>query len=300
MFLGFLYICTSFNSIYAMTPSNESCPQVHEKHYWFVFHDTGILLEKKADGTFAVPFCETPPFGLQPTAEPLVVDVPPAVHLPSGVGKGKTFLATTMPAADVACEAMTLRQSFHHLPHPFYLVAGKCSELIYWDRHSRFCSICGAPMQWHTDISKRCPQCGNEIWPQLATAIIVLIRRKSPDGDPSKESVLLVHANNFRSNYYGLVAGFVETGETLEEAVRREVMEEVGLRIDNIRYFASQPWPYPCGLMVGFTADYVSGDIRLQRSELGDGGWYTRATLPAIPDKLSIARRLIDYWVEHP
>ena len=91
----------------------------------------------------------------------------------------------------------------------------------------------------------------------------------------------------------------METGETLEEAVCREVSEEVGLQITNIRYFASQPWPYPCGLMVGFYADYVSGEIHLQRSELGGGGWYTRDTLPHIPGKMSIARQLIDNWADN-
>ena len=100
-----------------------------------------------------------------------------------------------------------------------------------------------------------------------------------------------------RGDFFGLVAGFVETGETLEQAVEREVNEEVGLKIRNIRYFDSQPWPYPCGLMVGFHADYVSGEIRLQRSELAAGGWYRRDNLPHIPEKLSIARRLIDDWL---
>ena len=145
-------------------------------------------------------------------------------------------------------------------------------------------------MKMHTDISKRCTSCGKEVWPQLATAIIVRIQR----GD----EILLVHAKNFATNFYGLVAGFVETGETLEEAVKREVMEETQLEITNLKYFASQPWPYPCGLMVGFTADYVSGDIRLQRSELSSGGWFRRDNLPTIPEKLSIARKLIDDWIK--
>ena len=129
------------------------------------------------------------------------------------------------------------------------------------------------------------------MWPQLATAVIVLIHR----GD----EVLLVHAKNFRTDFYGLVAGFVETGETLEEAVCREVSEEVGISIQNISYFASQPWPYPCGLMVGFYAEYAGGDIRLQRSELSSGGWFHKDHLPRIPEKLSIARMLIDNWLEN-
>ena len=145
-------------------------------------------------------------------------------------------------------------------------------------------------MRMDTEISKKCTECGKEIWPQLATAVIVLIHR----GD----EVLLVRAKNFRTDFYGLVAGFVETGETLEEAVAREALEETGVTITNIRYFGSQPWPYPCGLMVGFNADYVSGDIHLQRSEIAKGGWFRKDHLPTIPEKLSIARMLLDAWIE--
>ena len=127
------------------------------------------------------------------------------------------------------------------------------------------------------------------MWPSLATAIIVLVHRGN--------EVLLVHARNFRGNFFGLVAGFVETGESLEEAVYREVMEETGLTITNLRYFGSQPWPYPSGLMVGFHADYVSGEIKLQKEELAAGQWFTKDNLPEIPEKLSIARRIIDDWL---
>lgn len=108
---------------------------------------------------------------------------------------------------------------------------------------------------------------------------------------------MLVKAKNFKRDYYGLVAGFVETGESLEETVKREVMEETGLEISNIRYFGSQPWAYPCGLMIGFTADYVSGEIHIQKEELKTAGWFTRDNMPPIPEKLSIARKLIDDWL---
>ncbi len=144
-------------------------------------------------------------------------------------------------------------------------------------------------MKMHTDISKRCINCGKEVWPSLATAIIVLIQRN--------DEVLLVHARNFKGNFYGLVAGFVETGETLEEAVHREVLEETGITIENLHYFGSQPWPYPSGLMIGFTADYVSGNIHLQKEELSKGAWFTKDNLPNIPEKLSIARRMLDDWI---
>lgn len=183
-----------------------------------------------------------------------------------------------------------LRQSFDLLSLSDYNLAGKGQELLYWDQNTKYCGCCGAPMRWDTAISKRCTECRKELWPQLATAIIVRVEREN--------SILLVHARNFRGQHYGLVAGFVETGETLEEAVRRECLEETGIQIDDIRYFGSQPWPYPCGLMIGFTAQYVSGDIKLQKEELTAGGWFTKENLPQIPGKASIARQLIDDWLK--
>ena len=191
---------------------------------------------------------------------------------------------------DERYEMCGLRQSFYRLSRPLYLKAGKCQELLYWDQNTKYCGVCGSPMRMDTDISKKCPECGKEIWPQLATAVIVLIHKD--------DEVLLVRAKNFKRDFFGLVAGFVETGETLEEAVAREAFEETGVKITNIRYFASQPWPYPCGLMVGFNADYVSGDIHLQRSEIAKGGWFRKDNLPDIPEKLSIARMLLDDWLE--
>ena len=183
-----------------------------------------------------------------------------------------------------------LRASFDMIPHTMYLMAGKAQEIIFWDKNNRYCPVCGMPMKFHTAISKRCTGCGKEIWPTVSTAIIVLVQKG--------EEILLVHARNFRGDYYGLVAGFVETGETLEECVQREVFEETGLRVQNIRYFGSQPWPYPCGLMVGFTADYASGEIKLQASELSAGKFFTKENLPDIPGKMSMARMLIDSWLE--
>lgn len=189
-------------------------------------------------------------------------------------------------------QMMPLRMSFHVLSADDYQLAGKCAELVYFHQNNMFCGVCGGEMLWQTEISKQCKECGKELWPSLATAIIVRV-------DKGNE-ILMVHAHTFRDRHYGLVAGFVETGETLEECVRREVWEETHLRITNIRYFASQSWPYPSGLMVGFTADYLSGELQLQESELGDGGWYTRDSLPVLPDPSSIAYRLIMDWAENP
>jgi len=185
-------------------------------------------------------------------------------------------------------QMVPLRKSFHILPAEDYQLAGKCAELVYFHQNTKFCGVCGGEMKWQTEISKQCCECGKELWPSLATAIIVRVNK----GD----EILMVHAHSFRDRHYGLVAGFVETGETLEECVEREVWEETHLRVTNIRYFASQPWPYPSGLMVGFTADYLSGELELQKAELSDGGWFGRDNLPYLPDPSSIAYRLIMDW----
>lgn len=253
------------------------------KRYYFVFCKDALLLEVCADGTYAIPLQEAPPISLKPWTSVLNIT-------PLGETEVRTYAIDTPVTDDPRYEMCPLRQSYYKLPYPLYLKAGKCAELLYWDRNTKFCGVCGGQMQLHTDISKRCPHCGKEVWPQLATAIIVRITR-------GNDEILLAKGRNFRSDFYGLIAGFVETGETLEEAVVREVREETGLEIGNIRYFASQPWPYPSGLMVGFTADYVSGDIHVQREELTNCGWFRRDRLPNLPEKLSIARRLIDDWL---
>ena len=251
---------------------------------YFVFCQSDLVLEQAGD-TFQIP--TVPPTDIKPWTTVMDID-------------GAKAYRIDHPLTDDGHYTMcSLRQSYYKLAEADYLMAGKCHELLYWDQNTKFCGVCGGPMRFDTAISKKCEHCGKEIWPQLAIAIIVLVRRQVLDATGTeKDEVLLVHANSFRDDHYGLVAGFVETGETLEEAVHREVMEETGLHITNLRYFGSQPWPYPCGLMVGFTADYDHGKIHLQRSELSKGSWFDRDHLPHIPEKLSIARHLIDSWLE--
>lgn len=253
------------------------------KQHYFVFCKDDLLLEKTPDGSYTIPFQEEPPTEVKPWTNVMTVTPLDGIEV-------KTYKIDSPVCDNPHYEMCGLRQSYYKLDNELYQKAGKCKELLYWDANTKYCGVCGAPMRMSTEISKKCTECGKEIWPQLATAIIVLIHKD--------DEVLLVRAKNFRTDFYGLVAGFVETGETLEEAVAREAFEETGVRITNIRYFGSQPWPYPCGLMVGFNADYVSGDIHLQASEIAKGGWFSRDNLPTIPEKLSIARMLLDAWLE--
>lgn len=256
-----------------------------KKTYYFIFCKTDLLLEKKEDGSYTVPCENEVPVPTHPWTHVMTIT-------PMEDGTEVKTLSIDAPICDnPKYEMCGLRQSFNVLSTELYLKAGKCQELLYWDNNTKFCGVCGAPTKMHTEISKRCTSCGKEIWPQLATAVIVLVHK----GD----EVLLVHARNFKGDFYGLVAGFVETGETLEEAVHREVLEETNIKIENVRYFGSQPWPYPCGLMVGYNADYVSGEIHLQKEELSKGSWFTKESLPQIPEKLSIARMLLDNWLNN-
>ena len=259
------------------------------KKYYFVFCKEDLLLELTPDGNYTIPLQEEPPTEVKPWTNMLNI-TPMEDGTPVITYRVDSPTVAVDAHMDVQLEWCPLRQSYYKLPHPLYMKGGKCQELNYWDQNTKFCGVCGAPMRMDTDISKKCTECGKEIWPQLATAVIVLIHK----GD----EVLLVRAKNFRRDFFGLVAGFVETGETLEEAAAREALEETGVTINNIRYFASQPWPYPCGLMVGFNADYVSGDIHLQASEIAKGGWFRKDNLPEIPEKLSIARMLLDAWLD--
>lgn len=252
------------------------------KAYWFVFHGDTWLLCRRPDGGYSVPLGTVPP---------VEVSTGQLVHRLPGID-GIPCRAVGIDGLSVppGCELVGLRASFALVGRLFYLMAGKARELIRWDATTKYCGVCGAPMERRTDICKRCPSCGHEAWPRLDPAVIVLVRRG--------EEVLLVQGKHFRGDYLGLVAGFVETGETLEECVVREVREETQLDVTRIRYFGSQPWPYPSGLMVGFYADYAGGTLRIQRSELNKGGWYGRDNLPAIPERLSMARMLLDAWLE--
>ncbi len=174
-----------------------------------------------------------------------------------------------------------------------WTIAGRAVQLVEWARTHRYCGRCGATTDSvEGERARRCPACGLLAFPRLAPAVIVLIRRD--------DEVLLARGRTFPVPMYSCLAGFVEPGETLEQAVRREVREEVGVQVGSVRYFGSQPWPFPHSLMVGFTAEWESGDIEIDESEIVDAQWYTADALPMIPPGMSIARTLIDAWLADP
>lgn len=264
---------------------NQTAQSMHQlaQSWWVIFYKDPLLLEKKEDGTFSLPCKDISPIDMK---EETVIHTITTLE-----GKLCWSFSLSSPVENSEQYIMTgLRASYDYLPLSHYQTAGKAYEILHWDRNSRFCSACGTPMEQKEPIMKRCPHCGREVYPAISTAVLVLVRKE--------DSLLLVHARNFKGTFNSLVAGFLETGETLEECVAREVKEETGIDVKNITYFGNQPWPYPSGLMVGFIADYAGGEIKLQDEELSSGAFYTRDNLPELPRKLSLARKMIDWWME--
>lgn len=169
-----------------------------------------------------------------------------------------------------------------------YFVGIKVQQLLGWDRSTQFCGYCGKPYSRKEDErAKVCKACGSVQYPRISPAIIVGIQRG--------EQILLAHNANFREGLYSTIAGFVEQGESLEQAVRREIYEEVGIKVKNIKYFQSRPWISLDSLMVGFTAEYESGEIQVDGKEILDAGWYDKHNLPPLlPERITTAREIIN------
>jgi len=195
----------------------------------------------------------------------------------------------TVPSTGMGFEG--LRQVYGRLDEELFWIAARAVQIVDWDRTHQFCGQCGAPLKTRTtERAKECHQCSLLHFPRLSPAIIVLVERG--------HELLMARSRHFLPGIYSVLAGFVEPGETLEEAVVREVNEEVGITVKDIRYFGNQPWPFPHSLMIGFTATYADGEISLDDREIEDAGWFTVDTLPPLPGKISIARKLIDWFVE--
>lgn len=197
-------------------------------------------------------------------------------------------LANDVPTPD-GWQAIGLRAMLAQADADVSMLANYGAQLFRWSRTSRFCPVCATPLNQHDGWGKSCPNCGHSTYPPVSPATITLIH----DGG---DRVLLGSKEGWGKRY-SLIAGFVEPGETLEECVAREVKEEVGVDVTDLHYVGSQPWPFPHQLMVGFTARYAGGDISLDQQELADARWFDRDNLPDLPPPFSIARQIIEMWL---
>lgn len=185
-----------------------------------------------------------------------------------------------------------LKALTHHLSEDMFWIGGRAIQIVNFNNDYKYCGRCGTLTQKvEGEKSKKCPKCGLVNYPRISPAIIVAVVKEG--------KLLLAHNNQSPVDLYSVVSGFVEVGETFEECVVREVREETGITVKNIKYFGNQPWPFPNSLMIGFTAEYVNGEIQVDGKEIGHANWYSSTEMPRTPDSISIAKNLIDWFTEN-
>ncbi len=256
---------------------------------WYLYQDDRLVLDART-GEPVVPVAgEVETLGLAPLRTQYLGWLEGATPLHCFSGEVRAGVA--LPDGFSAHE---LRSLFELFSDAEVGLAGRAKQIAHWDRDHQFCSRCGAATEsLASERARRCPACGLSSYPRISPAIIVAVTRQGEDGP----RILLARNHRFPTGRYSVVAGFVEPGETLEECVRREVAEETGIEVANIRYFGSQPWPFPNSLMIGFTAEYAGGEFAFGDDEIADAQWFAPDALPLVPPKISIARKLIDDFV---
>jgi NAD+ diphosphatase len=273
-----------------------TCDAPGEGH-WFVFRGDQLLVEMGP--------LERPSDDLRVRARPAWARLPLQKNhnwlgssalrtLYLGVLNAMQCWAAELPKEAEAPAGMSwegLRTLFTVLDDSQFALAGRALQLIDWDRTHQFCSRCGTRTEAHPKERVRvCPSCKLSAYPRVAPAVMALVKREN--------QILLGRSPHFPPGMYSALAGFVEPGESLEQCIAREVLEEVGVRISSTRYFASQSWPFPHSLMIAFVCEWLSGEIKPQETEIEDAKWFEVLQLPKLPSKISIARKLIDAVVE--
>ena len=264
-------------------PNGHVCEN-HETPYWFIYCRERLALYSKSTSK-TVPSMENLPFtddeilycrsiGIYGNKPCMVVEIQDSTPLPEGF--------TLIP----------LRKAYRLISLDLWTIAGRAIQFLRWHGEHRFCGKCGDEMaEQRSEPVKKCTHCDFLAYPRLTPAVIMSVIRNN--------KILLGRAANFPKGRYSPLAGFVEPGETLEEAVRREIMEEADIEVTDIQYVASQPWPFPQTLMLGFTAKYQSGEIKVDTTELEDARWFSAEAMPdRLPSRMSISRFLVDRFLE--
>ena len=273
----------SGESIYKhFKPAVQPPPGANNPAYWFVFCSNKLLVTVEKNKA-TIPY-------FQSLSE---LNITPVRIQYLGTLRGSPCYsseATTETTTPEGMEFKELRSLYGVLNEDIFLLAGKAIQIVSWDQTNQYCGRCGTKMETlEGERAKKCPSCGLINYPRISPAAITVVIKGN--------KILLTHNAAFRGNIHSLIAGFVEPGETIEECVHREIFEEVGIKVKNLKYFGSQPWPFPNSLMIGFTAEYESGEISVDGQEITEAGWYDFSNLPELPGKMSIARKIIDWFV---
>jgi NAD+ diphosphatase len=254
---------------------------------WYAFRGHDLVVRDRNDGSYVeVPVLrDLSEMGLKPIRTQVMGQV-----------DGRPVCSAELDAAAVlpsGYAAYSLRRLFGRMEQAVFDLAGTAYQIEQWDKTHQFCNACASPLEVRPGARcKQCPKCKIDYFPKISPAMIVLVE----DGD----QLLMARHSRLPQGMYALIAGFLEPGETLEQCVQREVFEETGIEVDDIRYFGSQPWPFPHQIMVGFFARKCGGNIRVDLEELEDARFFDRNNLPILPPPISIARKLIDAWLEKP
>jgi len=253
------------------------------QEYWFIFQNDLLLLRKISTEY------ELPTHTILSQLKPHFL----RQHHLGEFNKSNCYCAEIEIGVSLPSEIVPvpLRKAFEILGTDWYVAAAKAFSIIHWDKNHQYCGRCGnITIHKPGTFERVCDFCKLSLYPRISPSVIVLIRKD--------DNILMSRSPHFPPGAYGLIAGFVEVGESIEEAVFREVKEEVNIEIKNLHYFGSQSWPFPDSLMIGFTADYASGEIKIDEKEIEAAGWYRYDNLPGRPSSsVSIAKKLIDHFV---
>ena len=280
---------------FLFSPAAARPPALSERPLWFLCAENELVLRREP----AAPLAQTLPANaalLPSTSDVTALGLDPSVAIFLGALGGEQCLALPYAGGKAALPPtlglVGLRKLWSLLDETLFPIAGRANQLAHHYATSRFCGRCGTPNEREPLPGSRavkCPRCALSVWPRISPAIITLVRR----GDEA----LLANSGRFPVPFFSTLAGFSEPGESLEDTLVREVQEEVGVKVAQVAYFGSQPWPFPNSLMIGFTARWESGEIAVDGEEIKEAHFFRATELPMIPPRLSIARRLIDAWV---
>ncbi|WP_378955890.1 NAD(+) diphosphatase [Pelosinus sp. sgz500959] len=262
--------------------NHEALEALPNDTYWFLFHKDEILV-KDEDGVITIP-CGSDLKGF--TNQPIDAQSIGIFH------EQECFIASiskeNIPAG---FSFKAVRPLYGNMDDEYFWFACRAFHLFNWMKTTKFCGCCGSSMNLlSSEIAMKCSNCGHLVYPRISPAIIVAVVKEN--------QLLLARSKRFPPNRYSVIAGFVEPGETIEECVIRELKEEVGIEVENIKYFGSQPWSFPDSLMVAFTAKAVTEEIKIDNDEIVAADWFTPHNLPDLPDKPSVGRQLIDWFTE--
>ncbi len=253
--------------------------------YFFIFSGNNILTHQISDTDLIIPCMENQ--SITPLGFKNLCFFGTYGNIPCYCGK---IHGNTMPPSHTF---INIRSLYTKVEDIFWHMAGYARQIHDWNANFKFCGKCGTRTERKkTEFARVCPSCDLHHYPRISPAIITAIVKE--------DQILLARGVNFpNKKMFSVLAGFVEPGESLEECVRREVFEEVAIQVKNITYFKSQPWPFPDSLMIGFTAEYDSGQISMDHTEILDADWFDANHLPMIPDKQVLAGELIDWFVQN-